>query len=100
MSAVETLFPYITLVLTPHMWPPAIPTSVKHLSQRVVLHIKTTLLQKATRVEMLRSLVGLLDRYDVLVEEDTINCKLDSSAYKDSEVQFAGSKNLYVMSKC
>lgn len=100
MSAVETLFPYVTLVLTQHMWPPVIPTSVKHLSQRVALHIKTTLLQKATRAEMLRSLVGLLDRYDVLVEEDTINCKLNSSVYKDAEVQFTGSTNLYVMSKC
>lgn len=48
---------------------------------------------------MLRSLVGLLDRY-VLVEEDTINCKMDSSVYKDTEIQFAGSTNLYVMSKC
>lgn len=100
MSAVETLFPYVTLVLTPHTWPPAIPTSVKHLSQRVALHIKTALLQKAMRVEMLTSVVGLLDRYDVLVEEDTVNCKMDSSVYKDIEVQFAGSTNLYVMSKC
>ncbi|XP_029687560.1 protein FAM151A isoform X2 [Takifugu rubripes] len=100
MSAVETLFPYVTLVLKQHMWPPAIPTSIKHLSQRVALHIKTTSLQKATRAEMLRSLIGLLDRYDVLVEEDTINCKMDSSVYKDTEVQFVGSTNLYVMSKC
>lgn len=82
------------------MWPPVIPTSVKHLSQRVALHIKTTSLQKATRAEMMRSLIGLLDRYDVLVEEDTINCKMDSSVCKDTEVQFAGSTNLYVMCKC
>lgn len=99
VSAVERLFPYITLVLPQQTWP-AIPTFVKHLSQRVALHIKIASLQKSITMETLSSLVGLLDRYDVLLEEDTVNCKIDFSAFKNIQTHFPSSANLYVISKC
>lgn len=102
MSAVERLFPYVTLVLGQQAWPPVIPAAVKHLSQRVALHIKTASLPKPARMESLRSLVGLLDKYDVLVEEDTVNCKRDFPVYKEITSEFAGraNTNLYVISNC
>lgn len=102
MSAVERLFPYLTLVLGQQTWPPVIPAAVKRLSQRVVLHMETASLQETKRMESLRSLVGLLDKYDVLVEEDTVNCKRDFPVYKDIVSQFAGraNTNLYVISNC
>lgn len=99
VSAVERLFPYVTLVLSQQTWP-AVPTFIKHLSQRVALHIKTAPLQKSMKMETLSSLVGLLDRYDVLVEEDTVKCKMDFSVYKKIQTHFACSANLYVISKC
>lgn len=102
MSAVEKWFPYVTLVLGQQTWPPVIPAAVKHLSQRVVLHMKAASLQKTKRMESLCSLTGLLDKYDVLVEEDTVNCKRDFPVYKDIVSQFAGgtNSNLYVISNC
>lgn len=102
VSAVDRLFPYVTLVLGQQTWMPGIPAAVKHLSQRVVLHMKTASLQGTKKMDSLRSLVGLLDKYDVLVEEDTVNCKKDLPVYKDIVPQFAGraNTNLYVISNC
>lgn len=64
--------------------------------------MKTASLQGTKKMESLRSLVGLLDKYDVLVEEDTVNCKKDLPVYKDIVPQFAGTANtnLYVISNC
>lgn len=100
--AVERLFPYVTLVLRQQTWPPVIPAAVKHLSQRVVLHMETAALQETKRMESLRSLVGLLDKYDVLVEEDTASCRGDFPVYKNIVSQTAGraNTNLYVKSNC
>ena len=104
MSAVERLFPYVTLVLGQQTWPPVVPAAVRHLSQRLVLHTKTSSLQKANekRMDSLQSLVGRLEKYDVLLEEDTVNCKRDFPVYKDIISQFAGSANtnLYLISNC
>lgn len=102
VSAVERLFPHVTLVLGQQTWPPVIPAAVEHLSQRVVLHMETASLQETNRMESLRSLVGLLDKYDVLVEEDTVNCKRDFPVYEDIVSQCAGktNTNLYVKCKC
>ncbi|XP_051254929.1 protein FAM151A [Dicentrarchus labrax] len=68
VSAVERLFPYVTLVLTEQNWHPLIPATVTCLSQRVALHLNTAPLAKGQ--EALHSLMRMMDRYDLIVEGD------------------------------
>lgn len=67
VSSVERLFPYVTLVLTQHSWPPLIPATVAGLSQRVALQLNNASLPKGQKA--LSSLKGLMDRYDLIVED-------------------------------
>lgn len=69
VSSVERLFPYVTLVLTQQSWPPLIPATVADLSQRVALQLNEASLPKGQKA--LSSLEGLMDRYDLIVEEHT-----------------------------
>lgn len=62
VSTVERVFPYVTLVLTEQSWPPLIPVTV---SQRVALHLNTAALPKGQE-----ELHSMMDRYDIIVEED------------------------------
>lgn len=67
-ASVERLFPYVTLVLTQHTWPPQVPAAVTALSQRVALHLSVASLPAAQ--QGLSSLLELMDRCDLVVEED------------------------------
>ncbi|XP_030608601.1 protein FAM151A [Archocentrus centrarchus] len=69
VSTVESLFPYVTLVLAEQNWPPQIPAAVTDVSQRVALHLNTASLPKGQ--EELHSLMGMMDRYDFIIEMDT-----------------------------
>ena len=69
-SAVDTLFPYVTLVLTEQSWPPVLPAAVTGLSQRVALHLNTASLPEEQ--EALNSLTEMMDRYDLVVEADAL----------------------------
>ncbi|XP_070701341.1 protein FAM151A isoform X2 [Pempheris klunzingeri] len=66
VSTVEWLFPYVTLVLSELTWPPVIPEVVRGLSQRVAIHVNAV----PEGQEVLSSLMGLLDTYDLIVDED------------------------------
>ncbi|XP_053186608.1 protein FAM151A [Scomber japonicus] len=68
VSTVEELFPYITFVLTEQSWPPLVPLTVSGLSQRVALHLSAVSLPK--RGQEHHSLVEMMERYDIIVEED------------------------------
>ncbi|KAM9349996.1 protein FAM151A [Symphorus nematophorus] len=70
VSAVETLFPYVTVVLTEQKWPPVLPAAVTGLSQRVALHLNTASLPKEQ--EALNSLTEMMDRYDLVVEAEAL----------------------------
>lgn len=96
ISTVETLFPYITLVLTQQTWPPLIPASVTGLSQRVALHLNTASLPKQ---EVSESLMGMMDRYDLIVQ-DTEESSAATSVSKQLAGQPRGTANthLYVLS--
>ncbi|XP_073347498.1 protein FAM151A [Pagrus major] len=98
VSAVERLFPHITLVLTEHNWPPVIPATVTGLSQRVALHLNTASLPEEQ--EAMNPLMGLMDRYDLLVEEDTRRNAGAFTAFKRlmAERTERTNTNLYVTS--
>ncbi|XP_029929791.1 protein FAM151A [Myripristis murdjan] len=66
VSAVERLFPYVTLVLTEDSWPPQIPTAVRGLSQRLALHLKAQSLPSQEEVPNMQ----MTGRYDLIVEEE------------------------------
>lgn len=66
VSKVETLFPYVTLVLQEPNWPPLTPQSMTGLSQRVALRLNAV----PKGEEALRSVVELMDRYDLIVEDE------------------------------
>ncbi|XP_028987574.1 protein FAM151A [Betta splendens] len=68
VSAVERLFPHVTLVLSGGNWPPQLPAVVVGLSQRITLHLNGASVPR--RPEELHSLLGGLDSYDIMVEED------------------------------
>lgn len=69
ISTVDSMFPYVTLVLSQQTWPPQIPTSVGGLSQRVALHLNAASLpQEQGEVQ---SLMDMMDRYDVIVQQHT-----------------------------
>ncbi|CAJ1087349.1 protein FAM151A isoform X3 [Xyrichtys novacula] len=72
-STVERLFPYVTLVFKELNWPPSAPQTVTglSLSQRPALHLNTAALPKGQ--ETLSFVVDLMDRYDLIVEDDKIN---------------------------
>lgn len=90
-------FPYVTLVLTQQTWPPLIPASVTGLSQRVALHLNTASLPKE---EGFQSLVGMMDRYDLIVQEDTEESTAATYVLKQLASQRRGAANthLYVLS--
>lgn len=98
ISTVEMLFPYVTLVLTPQTWPPLIPASATGLSQRVALHLNTASLPKEK--EAFKSLMGMMDRYDLIVQEDTDESAEATSVLKQLAGQRRGMANthLYVLS--
>lgn len=94
----ERLFPYVTLVLTQQNWPPLIPATVAGLSQRVALHVNTASLPIGQ--EGLNSLKGMMDRHDLIVEEDTEKSAGAFAVLKGLMAQRTGraNTNLYVMS--
>lgn len=69
ISTVDSVFPYVTVVLTQQTWPPLIPTSVRSLSQRVALHLKAQSLPQ--QQEDVQSLMDMMDTYDLIVEQNT-----------------------------
>lgn len=77
ISTVDSLFPYVTLVLTQLTWPPLIPTSVGGLSQRVALHLKELSLPQ--QQEDVQSLMDMMDTYDVIVQQNTEGGAADGS---------------------
>ncbi|KAM7401376.1 hypothetical protein PAMA_005525 [Pampus argenteus] len=95
VSTVELLFPYVTIVLTEQSWPPLIPETVSGLSQRVALHLKTSTLPKGQ--EELHSLMGMMDRYDVIVEGDMRSSAEALSHLKAIMMQRKQRANLYVI---
>lgn len=64
VSAVERLFPHVTLVLTGGNWLPQFPGAVIGLSQRIALHLNGSM------QEELHSLIASMDSYDLIVEEN------------------------------
>ncbi|XP_070830869.1 protein FAM151A isoform X1 [Chaetodon trifascialis] len=98
VSAVERVFPYVTLVLTEQKWPPVIPATVAGLSQRVALHLNTASLPKGE--EVLNSLLEMMDRYDLIMEEDAKSSAGALSLFKTLLTQRTGrtNTNLYVIS--
>ncbi|KAI3375358.1 hypothetical protein L3Q82_021851 [Scortum barcoo] len=98
ISAVERLFPHITLVLTEQKWPPVISATVTGLSQRVALQLNTASLPEGQ--EAFDSLMGMMDRYDLIVEEDTQSSGGAFAVFKGLMAQHTGRENtnLYVMS--
>ncbi|KAG8013846.1 hypothetical protein GBF38_016044, partial [Nibea albiflora] len=94
ISAVERLFPYVTLVLTEQNQP-LIP--VTGLSQRVALHLTTASLPKEQKA--LNSLTEMMDRYDLLVEEDTKSSAGSVTVFKELMTRRArrANTNLYVI---
>ncbi|KAG7525673.1 FAM151A isoform X1 protein [Solea senegalensis] len=99
VSTVERLFPYVTIVLTQHSWPPYVPASVAGLSQRVALHLITASLPEGDRG--LHSVPALMDRYDLIVEEDTESGAETLDVLKGLKSRRTGraNTNLYVISK-
>nr|XP_019966121.1 PREDICTED: protein FAM151A isoform X2 [Paralichthys olivaceus] len=95
VSTVERLFPYITIVLKMQNWPPQIPSTVANLSQRVGLYLNKAYLPN--RKEELHSLMGMMNRCDLIVEKDTKN---NAEALKELTTQQTGraNTNLYVIS--
>lgn len=95
ISRVESLFPYVTLVLTEQTWPPLIPVAVTSLSQRVALHLNA-----ASSLEGLKELRSLMDRCDVVVEVDTNNRPGTFTVLKELLTQQTGTTNthLYLIS--
>ncbi|XP_067460966.1 protein FAM151A [Thunnus thynnus] len=98
VSTVESFFPYVTLVLTEQSWPPLVPETVSGLSQRVALHLNTAALPKGE--EELYSLMDMMDRYDIIVEEDVGSSAEALSHLKALMMQQKErvNKNLYVIS--
>lgn len=66
ISTVDSVFPYVTLVLSQRTWPPLIPTSVRTLSQRVALHLGAQPLPQ--RQQDVWFLMDLMDTYDLVVQ--------------------------------
>ncbi|XP_039672863.1 protein FAM151A isoform X2 [Perca fluviatilis] len=95
VSTVERLFPYVTLVLTEQNWPPRIPAT--GWSQRVALHLNTASLPEGQ--EARNSLMALMDRYDLIVE-DTTRSAGALEVFKGLVSQRTGraNTNLYVIS--
>lgn len=94
MSTVERLFPYVTVVLAGHKWPPRIPAAV---SQRVALHLNAASLP--TGQEQLYALLGMMDKYDFIIEVDTKKGGEAVAVVKELRAQRAGraSRSLYIL---
>lgn len=91
----EEFFPYVTIVLAEQSWPPVIPTSMSGLSQRVALHLNAASLPKGR--QELYYLMEMMDRYDIIVEEDTKDSADALTQLKSLMMQ--QKMNLYVISK-
>lgn len=91
------MFPYVTLVLTPQTWPPVIPTAVAGLSQRVALHLGAASLPKVP--EEVRDLMEMMDRYDLIVQQDPEGRPEDGSVLQQLVSRHRGrtSTHLYVL---
>lgn len=74
---VDSMFPYVTIVLAQQTWPPLIPTSVRGLSQRLALHLKAASLPKEP--EEVQSLLNVMGRYDLIVQQDAEGRAEDNS---------------------
>nr|XP_024657427.1 protein FAM151A isoform X1 [Maylandia zebra]XP_024657431.1 protein FAM151A-like isoform X1 [Maylandia zebra]XP_024657704.1 protein FAM151A-like isoform X1 [Maylandia zebra] len=94
VSTVERLFPYVTVVLAEHRWPPRIPAAV---SQRVALHLNAASLP--TGQEQLYALLGMMDKYDFIIEVDTKKGGAAVTVVKELRAQRAGraSRSLYIL---
>ncbi|XP_068197108.1 protein FAM151A [Antennarius striatus] len=97
VSTVESLFPYVTLVLAGQNWPPLIPGIVSGLSQRVALHLNATSLP--TGNEVIYSLVGMMDKFDLIIEDQTRKSTIAAAVTERLMVQHKGraNTNLYII---
>ncbi|XP_074545685.1 protein FAM151A [Halichoeres trimaculatus] len=86
-STVETLFPYITLVIQEPNWRPLTPETMTGLSQRVALRLNAG------------SVVELTDGYDLIVEEQAGERSGEVSNFKGllSQNEGRGNTHLYTM---
>lgn len=94
VSTVERLFPYVTVVLAEHKWPPRIPAAV---SQRVALRLNAASLP--TGQEQLHALLGMMDKYDFIIEVDTKKGAEAVTVVKELSARRAGRANrsLYIL---
>lgn len=97
ITTVDSMFPYVTLVLSQQTWPPLIPPSVGGLSQRVALHLNAASLPQEQ--EEVQSLMDMMDRYDVIVQQDTEGGAADNSALQQLMGRHRGrtSTHLYLL---
>nr|XP_020483395.2 protein FAM151A-like [Labrus bergylta] len=96
VSTVERLFPYVTLVHQEQNWPPQVPATLSTVSQRVAVHLNTLPHGR----EGLNSLKKMMDRYDLILDEDT---KHPAGAFRDfrrlkTEQRGGRNTNLYMIS--
>ncbi|XP_047444356.1 protein FAM151A isoform X2 [Mugil cephalus] len=98
VSTVERLFPYVTLVQTEQNWPPMVPAPLTGLSQRVAVHLNAASLIKGR--EQLHVLMGLMDKYDFVVETETNSYAEAFTVLEGLMAQRTGraNTNLYVLS--
>ncbi|XP_060939684.1 protein FAM151A [Limanda limanda] len=98
VSTVERMFPYISLVLKQQNWPPQIPSTLANLSQRVVLYLNTESVPNGK--EELHSVMGMMNRCDLIVEKDTNSNAEAFVILKELLAQHTGkaNTNLYVIS--
>lgn len=97
ISTVDSMFPYVTLVLSQQTWPPLIPPSVGGLSQRVALNLNAASLSQEQ--EEVQSLMDMMDRYDVIVQRDTEGGAADNSVLQQLMGRHRGrtSTHLYLL---
>ncbi|CAN9502972.1 unnamed protein product [Ophioblennius macclurei] len=95
VSAVERLFPYVTLVLVEQTWPSGLPAAVSNLSQRVALHLNTESLLRGEK--QLHTLTELLERCDIILEGNVEKSVGDFTVLKG--LRGSDKTNLYVMSE-
>lgn len=87
VSTVETLFPYVTLVLVERERPPVLPAAVTGLSQRVALHLKAASVLR--REDPLHWLAEVTDRQQVVFEGN----KRDLTVLKQLVAPLTGREN-------
>ncbi|KAM3604975.1 uncharacterized protein V6R79_018928 [Siganus canaliculatus] len=96
LSAVEKLFPYVTLVLTEQNWPPLVPAAAAGLSQRVALHLNASSMPKEKQ-KTVDALEEVMDACDVVVEADDGDGLFAALMELKRNRGETGSTNLYVI---